>query len=305
MSSQKRDVSPTRRGDDPQALLRAVVDPRAGKRTSGSTLGAGRLVQERGGNGRELLAKTIVESPLECINCKRTQAELADTEDRLRRADDERLRLLRRLVAVHEDERRSVAEAIHDDSIQAVAALAIRVSALRRTATDEALRTKLSEIEVSVADAVSRLRRLMFELHPTTLDHSGLALTVEAYLDHLSGDDPVTYGLENELEGEPSHRTRLALYRIIQEAITNARKHARARRITVQLKEDAGGGFVARIRDDGAGFIVGEIESPAGHLGMSKMREHAEMAGGAISIASAPGKGTTVEAWVPDQGPYD
>ena len=230
-----------------------------------------------------------------------TLQQLRTSAEQLREADAERLRLSRRLVAAHEEERRSIAAAIHDDSIQAVAALAIRVSTLRRKATDEAMRGSLGEVEQSVSEAVSRLRRLMFELHPTTLDRGGLATTVEAYLGQFTGEDEPTYALDNKLRSEPEQSARLALYRIIQEAITNARKHGHARNILVLLDQTEEE-YVARIHDDGRGFPVAEIESPAGHLGLSTMREQAEMAGGSISIDSNRA-GTTVEARIPIQIP--
>lgn len=229
-------------------------------------------------------------------DCKLTQEALRDSELRLRRAGAERLRLLRKLVAAHEDERSRIAAAIHDDSIQAVAALGIRISAMRRQATDDGLRASLLDVEENVLEAVSRLRRLMFELHPTTLDRDGLAATLETHLAQF--DDKPSYRLENELAREPPPRVRLALYRIIQEAITNSRKHARPRNVVVELR-DGPGEFVARIHDDGSGFRVDRIESPAGHLGLSTMREQAETANGRLLIESRPGKGTTVEARIP------
>jgi PAS domain S-box-containing protein len=239
-------------------------------------------------------------------DCKGHEEDLLDSElrlqltnERLQDAAAERLRLLRMLVAAHEDERRSIAAAIHDDSIQAVSALAMRVSAMRRKTTDKGLRSSLSEIEDSVSKAVSRLRRLMFDLHPATLDQDGLAASVEAHLAELDADDTeLSYSMDNGLTREPSQRVRLALYRVIQEAVVNARKHARARNIVVLLSEGTDG-FVARIYDDGVGFSVERIESPAGHLGLSMMRERAEMAGGTLSIQSIGGKGTIVEARIP------
>ena len=234
-----------------------------------------------------------------------TQRNLQQKTERLRRADAERLRLLRKLVDAHEDERRSIAAAIHDDSIQAVSALEIRVSAMRRNATDQGLRASLSEIEDSVSEAVSRLRRLMCDLHPAGLDRDGLGASVDAHLARLEEEDTTSsYGLEDGLTREPPEKIGLVLYRVIQEAIANARKHAHASDVIVLLSE-AKGQFIARIHDDGVGFSIEEIESPAGHLGLSLMRERAEMAGGTISIDSTAGKGTTVEVRIPSSyGPH-
>lgn len=228
----------------------------------------------------------------------RMEHRLLESTQRLHEANAERLRLLHKLVTAHEEERRRIASAIHDDSIQAVSALAIRVSALRRKVTDQELRASLSKIEGSVSEAVSRLRGLMFDLHPTTLERRGLVATVEAHIARFMDEGATSYSLEHRLSREPPHRVRLALYRVIQEAITNARKHSRARSIVILLSEDRRE-FVGRVHDDGIGFAIDEIESPAGHLGLSAMRERAEMEGGRLSIESTPGKGTVVEVRIP------
>jgi PAS domain S-box-containing protein len=278
------------RGDPPNAMLHVRCIRKDGKtihcQLSNST------VRDRWGEAAASVG--VLRDETDRIHARQ---QLRESGEQLLRADAERLRLLRKLVAAHEDERRSIAAAIHDDSIQAVAALAIRVSALRRKVPDDAIRASLSDIEQSVSDAVSRLRRLMFELHPTTLDRGGLAATVEAHFAQLTDEGEPNYALENKLTREPSQGAALALYRVIQEAVTNARKHAHASNILVLLDESEGE-YVARIHDDGRGFAVTEIESPAGHLGLSTMREQAEMAGGSISIESTEA-GTTVEARVP------
>ncbi len=105
--------------------------------------------------------------------------------------------------------------------------------------------------------------------------------------------------MEDGLVEEPSPELRTVLFRIAQEALANARKHARARTVRVELAEREGG-VVLRVRDDGIGFRVGAVGPPvAGHLGLPSMRERAQMAGGWCRVDSSPGAGTTVEAWVP------
>ena len=93
--------------------------------------------------------------------------------------------------------------------------------------------------------------------------------------------------------------TALCLYRIAQEAIVNARKHAEARTIAVSVA-DAGDGVAVRITDDGVGFNVAEgLEPRAGHMGLSTMVERAELLGGWCRITSSAGTGTAVECWLP------
>jgi signal transduction histidine kinase len=90
----------------------------------------------------------------------------------------------------------------------------------------------------------------------------------------------------------------LVLYRLAQEVLTNVRKHARANSVDVRLDE-VRGGIRLRVRDDGCGFNLPTGAGTPGHLGLAAMRERAELAKGRLSIQSAPGQGTTVEAWVP------
>jgi signal transduction histidine kinase len=98
---------------------------------------------------------------------------------------------------------------------------------------------------------------------------------------------------------EPSHDVRAAAYRVAQEALVNVRKHSRGTSVHVVLEERERGVFV-RIEDDGVGFAP-EIQSDGGHhLGLTAMRERAELAGGWCRISSVPGEGTIVEFWLPD-----
>jgi len=92
---------------------------------------------------------------------------------------------------------------------------------------------------------------------------------------------------------------RLILYRIAQEALANVRKHANASRVHVRLTQQDGG-YLVQVEDDGDGFDAPEmLRSAPGHLGLSSMRERAEMAGGWCKVHGLPGNGTTVEFWVP------
>jgi signal transduction histidine kinase len=102
---------------------------------------------------------------------------------------------------------------------------------------------------------------------------------------------------------EPPVEVRAVIYRIVQEAIANVRKHSEAENVEIVL-EPRQGGVLARIRDDGVGFDIEQIgESGSEHVGLSNMRERAEMAGGWCRISSAFGAGTVVELWVPSATP--
>ena len=245
------------------------------------------------------------------VQVRERTAALRESLDRLRVLSEQRERLLRQLVTAQEEERRRVAADIHDDTIQTMVALGLRVELARRKAADQDLRDELDLTLETVRAATRGLRELLFRLHPAVLDRDGLQAALRAEVerraeDREAADEPVVE-LTGSLAEEPGLETRTTLFRIAQEAIGNARRHAEARVIKVHLA-DADGGIVLRVSDDGRGMDPGLVRHPRrGHLGLVAMRERAELAGGSLSVASEPGAGTTIEAWVPSStsGPGD
>lgn len=218
----------------------------------------------------------------------------------MRRRDAERRALLGHLVAVAEDERQRIAADIHDDSIQAMAAASIRLQILRRRLTTRDELAMLDELANTMDLAIDRLRHLLFELRPPALDREGIVPALQLYL-RESGSD-VDYRLEEGLRDEPPPETRVILYRLAQEALTNVRKHARATAASVLLGQDENG-YLLRVSDNGVGFRVDDASPVPGHLGLAAMRERAELAGGWLRIDSTAGAGTTVECWIPPHEP--
>lgn len=159
------------------------------------------------------------------------------------------------------------------------------------------------DAEETVRQATTRLGHLVFELSPPSLVSDGLAAALRQSLEQARVQFGLSYRLEDRLPDEPPAETRTIAYRIVQEALANVRKHARATSVEVALGEEEGGVYV-RVRDDGQGFAEPEApRSHLGHMGLTFMRERAEMAGGWLRIRSAPGAGTTVECWLPMSGP--
>jgi signal transduction histidine kinase len=219
----------------------------------------------------------------------------------LRQVDASRRRLLTRLVSAQEEERQTIANDIHDDSIQVMTAVGMRLYSLRRRLTDLDHLTALDEFAQTLTEATRRLRSLMFELRPPALDREGLAPALRMYLEHNAQEEGPSYELEDRLTSEPSPEIRAVVYRIVQEALTNVRKHARAKRVHILL-EPMGVGIRVRIADDGVGLSAGQGDRSApGHMGLTAMRERAEMAAGWWRVESAPGEGTVVEFWVPGE----
>jgi PAS domain S-box-containing protein len=226
---------------------------------------------------------------------KRAEEKLRKSLDVLRRTMEDRRRLLLRLEDAQEEERRRIAADIHDDSIQVMSAADIRAQSLARQLQDEALRAEAQDLRETIRAAVERLRHLLFELRPPALDREGLVSALRAY----SSDVVPVPLIEDHLREEPPTEVRAILFRIAQEAIANARKHARAGAITVWLATEDGGVRV-RVTDDGKGFDPAILDAPEpGHIGLPTMIERAELAGGRCTIQSRPGGGTTIDAWVP------
>lgn len=224
---------------------------------------------------------------------ERRRAERAVTEGR---------RLVAHLVEARELERRRIAWDVHDDPIQAMVAVGMRLRLLADRLPEEhtaALRT----LDESVAGAVDRLRDLVLRLRPPAVDHEGLAAVLAGYLD----DTALRYTLRYELAHEPPPETAITIFRICQEALTNVGKHAMASAVEVSVAEQRGGVLV-RVVDDGVG-LGSPSGSPSGsqpgsqsrheHFGLLEMRERAETADGWWTIHGDPGQGTTVEFWLP------
>lgn len=232
---------------------------------------------------------------------KRAEEHLERSLALLRRTSSERRRLLAHLVKAREEERARIAGDIHDDPLQKIAALGLRLGILKDSLRDPEQLRLLEPIERTVAQAIASLRAMLFELRPLTLDQDGLAAALRELLQHLGEESSVETSLVDRLEQEPEPESRVICYRIAQEALGNVRKHSRAARVEVVLGSEEGGTIIT-VRDDGVGFSPEAVPLAPGHLGLPDMRERAELAGGWLRIQSAPGAGTTVEFWVPGQG---
>lgn len=207
--------------------------------------------------------------------------------------------LVARIDEVQEEERRRIAADLHDDPIQVVTAADLRAQALARRLEDPELHAEAFELHVILREATERLRSLLFELRPPALDRDGLAAALRQYLDRSWGDGPLQSILDDRLDEEPPAEMGATLFRIAQEAITNARKHAEATHLEVQVFGTTAG-IRLRVIDDGKGLEPLDVVSPRpGHLGIPAMVERAELAGGWCRVDGAPNGGTVVECWLP------
>jgi len=254
----------------------------------------------RGGPNKGRNVKTVDLKAL----LERHAHEIEDVRERLetaRQTPDTRRRLLADIVHAQEEERRRLAGDIHDDAVQAMTAVLLRIGLLGSRLDKPDQISLVEELEESIRDTIGRLRRLIAGLSPPELDRAGLAPAVRSALDQLKLEFKIDYSLENQLTREPGPEARTIAYRIVQEALANTRKHSSASRVDVAL-ETQEHGLCTTVTDDGVGFDVDATLAVVrpGHLGLKAMRERAELAEGWLQVESQPGK-TMVKFWIPER----
>ena len=250
---------------------------------------------DRGRNVKTADLKALVERHAREIEEVRQRLENA------RQTPDTRRRLLADIVHAQEEERRRLAGDIHDDAVQAMTAVLLRIGLLGSRLDKPDQVSLVEELEESIRDTIGRLRRLIAGLSPPELDRAGLAPAVRSSLEQLKLEFQIDYSLENRLVQEPGPEARTIAYRIVQEALANTRKHANASRVEVVL-ETQEHGLCTTGTDDGVGFDVEATLAVVrpGHLGLKAMRERAELAEGWLTIESDPGA-TVVKFWLPER----
>jgi signal transduction histidine kinase len=218
---------------------------------------------------------------------------------RLRLLDQAKENLHRSLIVAQDDERRRIAQDIHDDSVQALTVVSLRLQRLARGLSDPQQLKMIHAAEVAASDAIGRLRHLMFELHPPGLERDGIAAALRVYLGETLESAGIEWDLESSLSEEPSRAIQVVTYRLVRESVVNIVKHANANRVRVTLAPRRGG-IATTVVDDGVGFDSEAVVELPGHLGISTMAGMANSAGGWWKIHGGPMKGTTVEFWLPD-----
>ena len=233
---------------------------------------------------------------------KHAEEQLRSSLEEVRRMVAQRRELAQLIETAQEEERRRIAADIHDDPIQVMSAVDMRLQLLLAR-PERADPHELGELAEELRSAIDRLRNLLFELRPVALDLEGLTPAIAMYLEHAAKETGWSWEVIDELDHEPAEDERVSFYRIAQEAVSNVRKHANATHVDVRLTS-LDGGLLLRVADDGAGFEPLE-KPPPGHLGLATLTERAELAGGWCRVRSAPGDGTVVECWMPLGAPSD
>jgi signal transduction histidine kinase len=198
------------------------------------------------------------------------------------------------------EERNRLARELHDSVTQTMLSAAITAdAALTLVDRDPArAREQVSTVAGLVRDALAELRGLVFELRPAALEQDGLAPAVRKHADVLERVYGVRISVEAECDRQLDPTVERGLYRIAQEALGNAVKHAGAAEVKVRLALREGA-LELSVADDGCGFKPADARARSGRLGLTSMAERAEELGGSLVIDSTPGRGTTVALELP------
>jgi PAS domain S-box-containing protein len=223
-----------------------------------------------------------------------------------RRWAEERLReLTRRLVAAQEEERKRIAQELHDELGQALTAISLDLGGIEKALPPESppeIRRQLTDAR-SLADEVDeRISELALDLRPSLLDDLGLLPTLQWYLKRYSQRLGIKVALDFKgLESRLPDEVETTLYRVIQEALTNIARHAQANKVLVNLERSAAT-VTARIQDDGRGFDLEDVQGSSalpGGLGLVGIEDRVSTLGGRVEIHSSSGQGTRIQIEIP------
>jgi len=210
---------------------------------------------------------------------------------------------LRSSVAAADAERRRWARELHDETLQGLGGLRVLLSSARRREDLGQAQAAMGEAIEHIEREISNLRAIITELRPAALDELGLRTALESLLDRHREQSGFEIDAVLELPADAHEQERLdedletAVYRLVQEALTNVAKHARAHRVLVAIGA-ADGELLVEVQDDGAGF---DPDRASDGFGLAGMRERVALAGGSLSVASGSGEatGTLVRACLP------
>lgn len=215
----------------------------------------------------------------------------------MRRLEAERRRAGSAALRAQEEERARVARDLHDEVNQSLTGLLLRLEAAREAAPPQ-LEAELEETKALANQAMRELLSLARQLRPTALDDLGLTAAVAGQVEQLArGEIAAEFAAEGEFS-DLGDDAQLVVYRVAQEALSNAARHSEAERIEVRLRRAVQGSVELEVADDGRGFAFDEAERG---LGIAGMRERALLIGGELTIESRPGHGTTVRLAVPGE----
>lgn len=198
-----------------------------------------------------------------------------------------------------EEERQRIARELHDDTAQRLATLMLRVRLLGLEVDPERRQLALEDLREQILQAAEGVKRIARGLRPPELEEVGLSMAFRAHLRNLR--EQTGFEVEDHLQTVDhllTEESKLALYRIVQESLSNAVRHSGAGRARLSIwAEEAN--VVAEVCDEGRGFSAARVDETGGGLGLVGMQERAVMLGGRVTVDSTPGEGTCVRIELP------
>lgn len=236
---------------------------------------------------------------------KESQAENTRLTEQALKMREEHIALLRerltRVVKAQEDERQRVARELHDQAGQALTALQFGLTRAERACDSPKLQEELEGLRTLTVETMNEVRNLALDLRPSALDELGLVPALRAYVRDYSKrvNIPIDFEVSGIKERLPSEME-IALFRVIQEGLTNVAKHSQATQAWIKLAVEDGR-IKVKVFDNGRGFDVEKTlqQSTKRSLGLFGINERVELLGGSFRVESAPGKGTTIFVEVP------
>ena len=258
-----------------------------------------------GANAPGGISKQQMEISQEIADSLASSMELARLLDKVMKYQRELKRFSSKIIEAQEMERKRIAMELHDEMGQAMAAISLNLGALEKELSPgikASVKETLTDSRKLADDAIKKVRELAFSLRPTMLDDFGLIPTLRGLINKYKPRagfqiDFKASGFEKKLGAE----VKTALYRVVQEALNNAVKHAQAKKVLVHL-ENNGKSVSGFIKDDGRGFDSNTVlysDSPEKRIGLIGMRERVVFLGGSFNIQSSLGKGTEINFNIP------
>jgi signal transduction histidine kinase len=236
-------------------------------------------------------------------------AELKTLYAQLAERDEARGRLLRQVITAQEDERKRLARELHDETCQTISALNMRLETALAKLPPGGDSAPIADARALAVRTLEELHRLIYDLRPSVLDDLGLWSAIQWYADRQLKPRGVTVHCEfNEIERRLPPLMETALFRAVQEAVSNIAKHASAEHVLIQCGF-AGDTLTIEIEDDGNGFELAAVTRPKdeGHgWGLLGITERVEALGGSVLIDTAPGQGArlVITVAVPPEAPH-
>lgn len=227
----------------------------------------------------------------------------AALSEEVQRHAERRRELYKKLIVAQEEERKRVARDLHDELGQSLAGLAVSLANVERelTSQQEGPRAQIQQSRTQITSMADRMHEMILDLRPSALDHLGLEPALRSYGEPMLEKAGVSLHVTSEMAGRLPAEMEIAVFRTVQEALTNVVRHGQATRVTLRLAMHDGV-FAGEVVDDGRGFDFDKIDAAAsgnGGFGLLGMHERIALCGGELTVWSEPGAGTRIRMQIP------